>query len=65
MGRRCCRAGNGMPDSSSSTYVVGGDDAGGVVPDELELHAEPPEQVLLLRLEPNACKDQSIGEKLG
>jgi hypothetical protein len=36
------------------TYVVGGDDAGGVVADELELHAEPPEQVLLLRLEPDA-----------
>jgi hypothetical protein len=37
------------------TYVVGSDDIGVVIADELELHAEPPEEVPLLRLEPDAC----------
>jgi hypothetical protein len=45
------------------TYVVCGDDAGGVVADELELHAEPPEEVALLGLEPDAC-DSKQGRKV-
>jgi hypothetical protein len=46
-------------------HVVGGDDAGGVVADELELHAEPPEEVALLRLEPDACERKGVESELG
>lgn len=47
------------------TYVVGSDGSGGVTSNKLELHIDPPKQILLLGPEPGTgCLVQREGKEL-